>query len=378
VTNSLASQRFLSNIQPFPVITKHLTPSLTIRLQSEHWYENRIIRYVFNVPRGSDWICDLESTFREAKLDSVLNSEEIFGSLKGKDPDYDEKLFDALAEVRLVHWARSRGYEVIKKLKTDPSHPTPDFSMKRNAKNVIAEAKHFRVRDYLVYFVADRLEGLGLKTGRLANFGLMVETGDQYDVKRNEILRDRHLWMTKARTELSETWFSSLVRDLENNHAVESDILDGLFVVKCEETVSTGRVCPSLTESLSSTETVALCLCKLQVELMGKLEQIKVFMDTKQMDATKAIVFFSGIDQWQAEWDELWSTLEDGREQWVWNYIDSMRSVADALIKIPFELIVGRYKAKAGELAGERVVRYGDVQYVPFPRKPEDVQSQQL
>jgi len=375
MTNSSASQRFSSNIQPFPLINKYLTPSLTKRLQSKHWYENRTIRYVL---RGSDWICDLENTFREAKLDSVLNSEEIFGSLKGKDPDYDEKLFDALAEVRLVHWARSRGYGVIKKLKTDLSHPSPDFSMKRNAKNVIAEAKHFRVRDYLVYFVADRLEGLGLKTGRLANFGLMVETGDQYDVKRNEVLQDRPQWVVKARAELSEEWFSSLVRSLENNPAIVPDILNGLFVVKCDETISAGRVFPSLMEFLDPAKTVEFCLYKLQCELMGKLEQIKLFMDTKQMDAAKAIVFFSGIDQWEPEWNELWSTLEAGREQPVWNYIDSMRSAADALIKIPFELIVGRYKTEVGELAGERVVRYGDVQYVPFPRKLEDVPSQQL
>lgn len=356
------------------MINKHLTPSLTIRLQSEHWYENRIIRYVFNVPRGSDWICDLESTFREAKLDSILNSEEIFGLLQGTGPDYDEKLFDALAEVRLVHWARSQGYDAIEKLKTAPSHRTPDFFMKGNAKNVIAEAKHFQVRDYLVYYVADRLEGLGLKTGKLAKFGLQVETGHKYDEKRNEVLQDRPLWVAKARAELSEEWFSSLVRSLENNPAIVPDILNGLFVVKRDETISAGRVFPSLMVFLDPRETVELCLCKLQCELMGKLEQIKLFMDTKQMDAAKAIVFFSGIDQWEPEWDELWSTLEAGREQWVWNYIDSMRSAADALIKIPFELIVGRYKAKVGE----RVVRYGNVQYVPFPRKPEDVQSQQL
>lgn len=86
------------------------------RLHSEHWYESRIIRYIL---RNSAWVDDLEVTFREAKLDSICNSKEILGVLQGTELDYDETLFDALAEVRLARWARSCGYQEIEKLQTE-------------------------------------------------------------------------------------------------------------------------------------------------------------------------------------------------------------------------------------------------------------------
>ena len=373
--NELASKQFLSSIQRFPLLAKYLAPSLTKRLKSEHWYENRIIRYVL---RGSAWVDGLETTYREAKLDSVLNSEEIFAYLQGTEPDYDEKLFDALAEVRLVRWARSQRYEAIEKLMKDPSHPTPDFLMKGDAKTVIAEAKHFRVKDYLAYFVEDRLEGLtlklALKTGKLSNFGLEIKRGDKYEEERDAILKYRTQWVTKARAELSETWFASLVRDLEKNPLTESNILDGIFAVRRSKTAGRGRVDLSLIGILDPIETAKQCLSRLKDQLMEKLKQIKTFMDARQISATQAIVFFSGMDQSEPEWDELWSTLEAEGEQWAWDCVDSIRSAAGVLIKIPFELIVSRRKVKAGEQAG--VVTYGSVEYVPFPWKPEDIRSQ--
>jgi hypothetical protein len=350
------------------LLNRYLAPSLTKRLQGDSWYENRIIRYVL---RDSIWLGDLENTFSEARLNAIPNSEDIFNVLQGTELDYDERLFDALAEVRLARWARIRGYQEIEKLKVEQSHRTPDFLMKRQGKVVLAEAKHFRTRDYLLYFVAEQLEGLALKTDGLTRFGLQVETGNKYDQERDAVLQDRDIWLERTRCELTETLLFLLEQYLGCNENAAIEILGGLFEVKRSKTIRVGRVSSTLAGMLSPRETVMLCLSKLQGELMGKLKQIKDFMNTKQIRATRAIVFFSGVDEWEPEWAEVWSTLNDNGEQWAWDCVASIKAAADALINIPFDLIVGRYKQK-NKKGG--VVRYGSVEYVSFPWKPEDLQ----
>jgi hypothetical protein len=96
----------LSELQQYRALNHYLRRSIRQRLVSESWFENRVIRYIL---RQSSWVRELDETFQAADLDSVPNSGEIFGVLKGSAQDFDEKLFDAQAEVRLVAWARGQG-----------------------------------------------------------------------------------------------------------------------------------------------------------------------------------------------------------------------------------------------------------------------------
>jgi hypothetical protein len=170
-TDESATAHLLNKIENFPLIKEYLTPSLKKRVQSDNWYDNRVIVYIL---RNAQWVNRLERTFSEAQLDTILNSEEIFGLLNGTEEDYDQQLFDAIAEVRLARWGISQGYSDIVKLKR-AKWPTPDFCMIGKGKTILAEARHFRPRDYVLDYVYDRLYGLALKTGYLAKFGLLVE-----------------------------------------------------------------------------------------------------------------------------------------------------------------------------------------------------------
>ena len=189
--------------------------------------------------------------------------------------------------------------------------------MKREARVTLAEAKHFRVRNYLVDFVADRLEGLALKTGGLKEFGLQVGTEGKYAQMRDSILVNRKSWIKKTRTELTEEVFSSLEQSLERCRDARIEILDGLFAVEQDGTASAGRVFPTMTYWLDPKATVELCLSKLEGELLNKLRQIKQFLETTPLAADHGIVFFTGIDQSEPEWDVLWSTLGSDQERWV-------------------------------------------------------------
>jgi glycerate-2-kinase len=177
----------LSKLQEYEALNHYLRRSLKQRLVSESWFENRVIRYVL---QQSSWVRELDETFQAADLDSVPNSGEIFGVLRGSAQDFDERLFDALAEVRLVAWARGQGYDQVEKLKVRAGHPTPDCRMERDGRICLAEVSHFQLRDYLVYLVADRLEGLGLKMDMLKQFGLSVDTTSKYLQKRDDIVRN--------------------------------------------------------------------------------------------------------------------------------------------------------------------------------------------
>ena len=351
----------LDQIQRYEMLNRYLSPSLKQRHSSKDWFENRIIRYIL---WESCWVQELETAFQAADVDSVPNAEEIFGVFDGTAPEYDEQLFDALAEVRLARWAKTQKYVKIEKLKRATNCPTPDFCMRREGKIVLAEAKHFRVRDYLVYFVAERLEGLALVTGGLTSFGLQVETGNDYNRQRNDLVSNRNLWIAKARAELTEEWLRRAEEELEGDEGAKVPLLDGLFVVGRSATVSPSRVSPALMGMLDPKETVKLCLSKLQGDLTKKLVQIKQFMGTTGTHANEAIVFFSGIDEWEPEWNQFWSTL-DAKEEWAWDCVDQIKKDADALIGMPFELIIGRYQKKGRGPGGE--MRYGPMAYGPFP-----------
>jgi hypothetical protein len=349
-------QLLASKMQRFTLLNKYLASSLTNRARGTAWCENRVIRYIL---KDSPWISDLEGKFQEAQLDTVHNSDEIFTVLQGTEADYDEQLFDALAEVRLIAWARRQGYSSIEKLQANAGHRTPDFRMEGVGKVFLAEAKHFRLRDYLVYFIAERLEGLALKTGALREFNLQVETGGRYDQMSDSILTstDRQTWIEKTRAELTEGTFSSLEQSLRRNSEARIAIIDGLFTVE-RSTAGSGRVFPALMGSLDPKATVALCLSKLEGELGNKLWQIRKFVESTSAKADHAIVFFSGVDEWEPVWSEFWATV-DAKEQGALTYLHSIKEAADKLLGIPFELVVGRYKKTEDG-------HYGPIEYVPY------------
>ena len=179
--------KLLQILNECPLFSNFLGPSLRQRINTPNWFENRFIQSIL---RDSDWIEKHKNLLAEADIWKVKNSGNIFSDLDGGDWDYDLKIFDVLAEVRLIRWARENGYTDIEKLiPVDKS--TPDYFMRKNAKVTIAEAKHFRERDFLPEFVEDRLKGLVLKTGCLTEFGIMVTTTEKYARERENLLRTR-------------------------------------------------------------------------------------------------------------------------------------------------------------------------------------------
>jgi hypothetical protein len=355
----------LSELQQYVALNHYLRGSLKQRLVSESWFENRVIRYVL---QQSSWVTELDETFQAAHLDSVPNFGEIFDVRKGSAQDFDKRLFDALAEARLVAWARGQGYHQVQKLKVRAGHTTPDFRMERNGRICLAEARHFQPRDYLVYLVADRLEGLALETDALKQFSLSVEMGSKYAQKREDILKNRPRWVANTRRQLTEEAFLELLHALEATPNEQEAILDGLFLVERSGLISPGRVFPALMGMLDPRKTVEWCLSRLQEELLGKLGQIKGFIDATGAHADQAIVFFSGIDEWEPEWSIVWEAL-DANGGAAWKQLSAIKKAADQLIGIPFELIVGRYQKKGQGPNGE--VQYGPIEYVPFSWQPE-------
>ena len=66
----------------------------------------------------------------------------------------------------------------------------------------------------------------------------------------------------------------------------------------------------------------------------------------------------------------MWQTLEcqDGT---VWENVKGVHNKARELIKLPFELIVGKYKKERGMFAGRYPATIRTLEYVPFPWTPE-------
>ena len=220
---------FLQKVGRYPLIAKFLVPSLTTRLQSEHWYENRVLRYVLT---DSPWIDRLESEFAEAQLPNINGSDEIFGDLSGTEADYDEQLFDAIAEVRLARWARAVGYYDIEKLHAAGKGRTPDFLMHGKRGIALAEAKHFRSRDFPADFICDRLEGLALVTGGLSDFGLLVDMGVGYGKKVTDLRQagpsGQKAFQESVRKNFGEGDLETLEYMLRDDPASEIPILDGI------------------------------------------------------------------------------------------------------------------------------------------------------
>jgi hypothetical protein len=362
LTRDEACRQFEDAIAGFPLLDRYLKPSLERRLQEDTWFENRVIRYIL---QGCDWVTGLEQEFEGADLDSISNSSDIFDVLRDTGYEYDQKLFDAIAEVRLVRWARFEGYQGIEKLAPGGNSRTPDFRMTKQGQVVLAEAKRFRERDYLPEFIVDRLQGLALTTGALSGFGLEVVATRHYVGGRNDSVTDRNRsgWIQCARGELTEDWLRGLGRRFHSAPQVE--ILGDLLAVR--RTQRAGAVDLQLSGGSDRVKTVMLMLSKLRGELMTKLCQIKEFMDATRTRANEAIVFLSGIDEDQTEWSYFWSLL-DHSEQWAWGCVAQMKKDADALIGMPFELIIVRLKKERGP-RGE--VCYGPMVYAPFLWRPE-------
>jgi len=346
-----ALAQLTNNLNNFPLLNQYLASSLKNRAQQDDWYDNRVIRYIL---RNSQWVYRLEREFRDAQVNLIENSKDVF-NLQGRG-EYDQQLFDAFAEIRLASWARNQGYTDIVKLKTS-AHKTPDFSMTKPSMSTLAEARHFRVRDYVIDLVYDRLDGLALKTDGLTKFGLKVEADDKYDHEYNILVGpDRSSLEAKYRemvkSELTEEFFLRVDKELANNPNTEIAILEGLLVIKRDANpgvIDTQRVGSSNREA-----NLKMVLPRLCAALLEKLEQIQAFLDATGYDATHAVVFFSGIDDYEIEWSDPWDTLADktSAPQWVRDYINTIHSIASASIRIPFDLIVGRGNS---------------VKYEPFP-----------
>lgn len=321
------------------LFSRYFGPSLRQRINTCHWFENRFIQAAL---RDTGWIEKHERLLKEADIEGVRNSYQIFNGLDGNDPDYDLKIFDVLAEVRLTRWARYNGYTSIEKLIPN-REPTPDFLMRKEEELTVAEAKHFRERDFLPEFLHDRLTGLLLKTGCLTGFGIFIDTTYRYDRERENFLRTRleceHKCRDIIREELTDEWLERLELKLAEDPEEELEIVDGLFVVSRSEAphaVGVGWGLP--------TDGAELMLEKLGGNLMKALEQIKPFVERQPLrdSPTSALIFLSGTDPSRIEWDDMWETLCEPKNQSVWEKVEGIHREASQFVDIPFELIVGK------------------------------------
>ncbi len=355
--------KLLQKLNKCPLFSMYLGPSLSQRINESHWFENRFIQ---DILRDTDWIEKHERLLAEADIVGVKNSDEIFGDLNGGAPDYDLKIFDVLAEVRLIRWTKENGYTNIEKL-IPGGRPTPDYLMRKDAKITIAEAKHFRERDFLYEFVWDRLRGLILKTGYFTEFGVSVKTTDKYARERENLLRtrleDEHRCREAIRKELTEEWLEALEDSLSNNPESQKEIVNGLFVVH--------RVgIPHGVGGMLSHPRIKgaeLMLEKLCGNLTTALNQIKSFIDGNSCGEipSRALVFLSGTSSWSKEWDDMWEALYKYRDSTTWEKVKEIHCEATELVKLPFDLIVEKHKNEVTKLASQTTRM--TLEYVPFP-----------
>jgi len=335
VKNDYKSE-LVKKLEVCPLFKHYLGPSLQQRIDTSNWFENR---FILAILRETGWMEKHEKLFTEAEITKVENSDEIFAQLDCNDSDYDWKIFDLLAEVRLVRWARQNGYTAIEKI--IPSIPqTPDFIMRKDAEIVLVEAKHLRERDFLPEFVRDRIKGLALITGYLTDLGIIVDTTDKYDNERTNLLEKHQqgIYRELVREELTEEWLETLVTNLKDNSEGEHKIINGLFVISLSKAPSDVGVAwgPPVDGAI-------LMLEKLRGNLFTALEQINSFISHNSPGeiATKALVFFSGTGPWNIEWDYMWRALEESDEE-TWQTVEEIYNEASQLADIPFELIVGK------------------------------------
>jgi hypothetical protein len=363
---------FMDRLSRYPLFSQTFGPSLQLRIDKPHWFENRAIQYIL---RGNGWIKEQEDLLKEADIEQVGNWNRIFSDLNAASPYYDLEIFDTLAEVRLIRWARKNGYTDIEKLIPISNVLTPDFKMCKNGEAIIAEAKHFRWRDYLSDFIEDRLNGLVQKAGCLAKFGISVDTTDWYRQMRDFLLETRRWcelgYRDAIRDELTEEWLRQLECSLSKYPNLEKEIIFGLFVVRRTRCpgASVGLFGPHKDERDAAT----LMLEKLCGNLMKALEQIKSFIDRNPSEEVprKALVFLSGTSSWSKEWNDMWEMLERNDES-VWEKVTAIHHKASKMVKLPFELIVGKDKKEHTKFAG-RAATKRTLEYVPFSWTSEKV-----
>jgi len=367
-------EEFLKAIKDYHVFKKYFGDSLIQRINTPHWFENWII---IEILRKGNWIEDQEQLLCKADIQHVKNSDGIFNVLRGDDRYYDLKILDVLAEIRLVQWANANGYTNIEKLlarNTGASDPSkiPDFKMQKDNRIVIAEAKHFRGRDYLPDFIFDRLRGMKYTTGCLNNFGINVDTTDKYRQIRDFLLETRKYcelgYRGDIRNELTEAWLKEQENRLSLNSDFESTIFHNLFLVKRSAIphVAVGIAGPHNTK----TKAAELMLEKLCGSLMNALEQIRSFIDQNQsVLVSKALVFLGGTSSWSMEWNDMWESLEIDRDNSMWEKVKEIHRQASDLIKLPFELIVGKDKEEetifGNAKATKRITEYQRFQFQP-------------
>jgi hypothetical protein len=356
--------KLLQKLNGCPLFSGSLGPSLRQRINAPHWFENRFIQAIL---RDTGWIEEHERLLVEADIGEVKNSDKIFGDLDGGDLDYDLKIFDVLAEVRLIRWARENGYTNIEKL-IPGGKPTPDYLMRKDAKITIAEAKRFRERDFLPEFVEDRLKGLVLKTGCLTEFGVMVDTTDKYARERENLLRtrleDEHRYRDAVREELTEEWLEALEDSLSDDPGEEPEIVNGLLVVRRVEIPHEASV--GLFGLYKNQRAAELMLEKLCGNLMTALKQIKSFIEGNLAGGipSRALVFLSGTSSWSMEWDDMWRALRRYGDSTICEKVKEIHCEASELIKLPFELIVAKHREELTELGSQTTMT---LEYAPFP-----------
>ena len=365
-----SEDKLIQKLNRSPLFSSSFGPSLRQRINTRHWFENRFIQAIL---RDTGWMEEHERILAEADIKKVKNSQAIFSDLHGDDLDYDLKVFDVLAEVRLIRWARENSYTNVEKL--IPSGPsTPDFLMTKGGEVSIAEAKHFRARDFLPDFVEDRLKGLVLVTRYLTRFGISADTTDKYGRIRDFLLGTRK-WCESGyretiRDELTEKCLKVLENKLSGNPREELELMHGLFLIRRNEIpheASVGLFGPNKNRRAAA----ELMLEKLCGNLMAALKQIKSFIDANpsQEIPSRALVFLSGTSSWSMEWNDMWEALRRCEDSTIWEKVKEIHCRASELIKLPFVLIVGKDKEEKTKFAGQSAIKK-TVEYVPFPFKP--------
>ncbi|OGN89973.1 MAG: hypothetical protein A2158_04160 [Chloroflexi bacterium RBG_13_46_14] len=349
----------------YPLFSNVFGPSLQMRIDKPYWFENRFIQYIL---RDNDWIEEQEELMKNSDIEKVENWNRIFSDLNAASPYYDLEIFDTLAEVRLIHWARENGYTDIGKI-IPSNEPTPDFRMNKNGEVIIAEVKHSRWRDYLPDFIEDRLNGLILETGYLSRFGISVYTSDMYGQMREFFLETRRGcelgYRDVIREELTEEWLKQMECNLDKNPNFYKEIILNLFIMQRDDFpgVRVGLFGPLKNEK----DAAKLMLKKLCGNLMKALKQIESFIDANStIDIySRALVFLSGTDSWSKEWDNMWEMLEHN-EGTVWEKVKAINHKASEMTRLPFELIVGKDKKEPTTIAGRPATKRL-LEYISFP-----------
>jgi len=311
----------------FPLFCQYIVPSLQQRIKRDDWFENRFLR---DCIRNMNWVEKHEALFKDAALNTVSNSDRIFSELNGDDKNYDSKFFDTLAEVRLLAWARTQGYDKIEKL-LPSSAPTPEFEMRREDKVTIAEAKHFQVRDYLPDFIYDRICGIYYSKGIYdSGFGIQIDSTERYIEQRDSILKEeRSTYLEKARDEMPEDILDGF------DGLVSKDILDGLFTIQKTLFIGCHR---NTMFGLDPICTTSLMLSKLQDKVFVALGQIAAYIGNHADSfVTDVIVFLGGTSPQEIEWDCMWKTLtQSPPNRDAWEKVRQMKEEADIITSLPF------------------------------------------